>query len=556
MIARHTLVGLLAVAGCQPSNTSETKALDNFAGGNAVHQCSGGYTSNASYMAHVKGGSASARAAVEESLSALPPNVKDLVFAKNEVSVELTPDVTELCLGSQIAAAYRNKESQPFLSCHQPRNGRYVIYASDKPKDIKRGLVRAMAYYITDVGLRLEERDGKVILEAVEERDVLIQKDMLALAFLSDVAASSKYSLQTFAGMVDRRVLAAESDGARAKAWFALNGLQAVARKQFSDFVYAEAMDSFHCSNSTRSTLLTDFPNTAAMLGLRQSRMNLSEGDADEGMSLWGARSRRRARFSTPFQATASTQQSSAKPAASATPIYQMTSGEARYFNPNSYQSYSDAELKSLASSYGQQSAAEFATVSGAIKFDPASGTYSNYPDGARFVRSQDGTFAHHDASGAATGYIVRFDPKADKWVTVAGQKPVKGQQTQTKPAQQGASDSPSAFQQQRVAEQVDALSDAQLLKSLTESSNLPLRAKASYQMTDLQQIGQPAEPKLERSPTSFGGPPTSTVVAEIPQLSTTPAETVSLEPSNMTLGRQVPAGGLQPAGSPNLIVE
>src|SRR5690606_24890130 len=76
-------------------------------------------------------------------------------------------------------------------------------------------------------------------------------------AFLADVAASKKYALKHFKGMLHPFVL---EDGLteeeRSRRLDALApGVDQAARKLFYDYVFAETFDSFFCSAKTRASL-------------------------------------------------------------------------------------------------------------------------------------------------------------------------------------------------------------------------------------------------------------------------------------------------------------
>jgi hypothetical protein len=416
-----------SILACKQKNDSSVQSLDNFAGGSAVHQCSGTFTNNAPYMKYVLGGSSSSRSAVEQALSALPAEVKDKVFFGGaKVSISLTSDVTAACLGSRVAEAYGNQPNKPFLSCHKPIEGNFIIFSSDAPAQIKQGLVRAIAYYLTEVDTRLAQSGGRTLLKPVDSPELSFEKDVLALSFLSDVAHNKNFSSKVFEGMLLPSVLRATNDAQRSKAWFSLAGPDAIARQLFSSYVFAEAMDSFYCSDSSRQAVVSNFPKTATILGLN---------DKPEGASLTTARIRpiravSRYFFPNIFQGSRSSNNQvnqqvrvggTNKPQASTVnrkSVYSLPTS-ATYYDQNQFVPQNVAQL---AKDYGRADASGkfdpniVASDIGLIKYDPTSSSYSGYSGGGSYIKLNDGSMAWKNADGSLSGRVAKLNAASGQW--------------------------------------------------------------------------------------------------------------------------------------------
>lgn len=270
MRLKLTLVALAALGtffACKPQGDSETKALDNFAGGTDVHKCGGKYKSRLPNGALNDPGDL--RDEVEAALSSVPEGIQDLYFKTMRGRISVTKDAGAICSG----VANAGKTVAAVTSCWKAVGGAPVIFINATAQDVRHSLVRGFGYYVSE--------------EWFHGKDLYPDKRRIGQALLSDVASSTKYDLYEFRKMLDALVLEKGiNDAERNKR---LDGLpppvHSVARDVFYDYAFAETFDSYYCNSGTRYTLAKGkvFQRTGAVFKELKDDLEALNADSVQG---------------------------------------------------------------------------------------------------------------------------------------------------------------------------------------------------------------------------------------------------------------------------------
>ncbi|MEZ4742029.1 MAG: hypothetical protein R3B45_06240 [Bdellovibrionota bacterium] len=192
----------------------------------------------------------------------VPQSVLAVFFAldgKVEANTETSAICQNLIQNNAEHDASQYKEGDQLVSCwKRDENGAPTIYIDptitvsnnqESALGIHHGLLRSFGYVASELFLSLDitvdENDPKIWhakeIAQPKEADRLMLEN-LSKAFVEDVKASNgKYNLDNYQHLING------SDEDKIK---------------FSYFVFAEAFDSYHCSEQTHNLIATDFPET------------------------------------------------------------------------------------------------------------------------------------------------------------------------------------------------------------------------------------------------------------------------------------------------------
>jgi hypothetical protein len=402
--AWSALCFLVLLISCNVKKANSTgRSLDQFAGGGASHVCSGSDNqyNDGIVASYTTGGSQASRDAVKSTLGALPGVLKEKVFMQKRTQIVISDDVTTACLGSTFAKAYAGQTVKPFISCHKVENGTVSIYIDNNRAKIKSSLIRAIGYYLAEIEANISA--GPVQLKAVFVKSptldaVGVEMADLGITFLNDVAANPSFKLSTFSGMLPETVLSVQSASARINVWTGLAGPDSGKRQVFSSYVFAEAIDSYYCSNSSRAALVKSFPQTASRLGLLKASggFNLSFGAALQQFFVpkVASKTRRTQQTVTPADQRAAVLQQ---------PPVQT------YYDPTTFKPMSNPTDAQAGSSV------VYNPPKGDL--DTPTGSYQNYSGGGSYVNIATGgasnaTYEWRDKEGKSTGNYATLDGK------------------------------------------------------------------------------------------------------------------------------------------------
>ncbi len=253
------LIGLTALSCKQKKHDeSDAKTLDNFAKGEhealTINNCgiefSGDYSSLPKPVQDI---ASKVLAKDNESknvalgvLTSVPGLLLDIFF-KSGGEVIIGDEALSVCKDTPFSAGERELASSSGVipSCwHQDKPGiAPKIYISNDPKLIHHSLVRLFAYMYTEFFVaRISDQSSPSTFQTPEWKEKLesflaVRSD-LAEAFLRDLK-QGKYS--TFDS---------------------LNKFRQKDANRFGNYVFAEALDSYYCSDETRATFQSQFPQT------------------------------------------------------------------------------------------------------------------------------------------------------------------------------------------------------------------------------------------------------------------------------------------------------
>jgi hypothetical protein len=282
-LAVAAFAGLVALSGCKlgGGDSSDVKTLDNFARKSAApvtnHLCSGG---NEVISGLKESGdaisidptlSASMRSdlshAMDTALSAVPTNLQllfvglggKIVVGKNtdancrgritsdaartfasegQTAIKSCWDVDEGLLAKRLELVQNYQgdgtEQDP-AAASEASKAPITIYVNADAKDVRHATVRIFSYILSQVLVTIADSgNGSITLGASNDAFTSAKVD-LANALLADVKRNSKYDLSLF-----RRIAQPDS-------------------REFQDYVFAEAFDSWYCNAETRSLMASDF---------------------------------------------------------------------------------------------------------------------------------------------------------------------------------------------------------------------------------------------------------------------------------------------------------
>jgi hypothetical protein len=253
------LAGVIIV-GCKSKkpNQSEGKTLTNFAKGEddalIVNHCGIDFDGNASnlpdpvqkVLSQVKAEDDASKRAVLGVLTSVPGLLLDIFFqAGGEVIA--SSEATDVCRATPFSAAEKEMAgpSGVVASCwrqHSPGEAP-KIYLKNDPELIHHSLVRLFGYMYTEFFVaRINDPSAPATFQSPEWKDAtqafLQVRSDIASAFLTDVRA------------------------AKLPTYDSLNKFSNDDRQRFENYVFAEALDSYYCSDETRADFKKDFAAT------------------------------------------------------------------------------------------------------------------------------------------------------------------------------------------------------------------------------------------------------------------------------------------------------
>ncbi len=251
------LVAFLAVS-CRPTNKggseSSTKSLDNVgkaASEQTVNSCGIKYTGSQTISATVKElvprieAAPRYKNAVIGALTAVPTNLL-LPFVAAGGKIVVSDDAAAKCQGTPFSAGERELVGTPAKvpACWKIEPGQgAVIYLSPSVKLIRHNTVRMFGYFyteffvakISDPAAPAPFTDKKWQAAATA---FIAERDALAANFLVDLLPSNRPLHDS------------------------LEKIQTTDAKSFGNYIFAEALDSYYCSLSARSTFGREFKLT------------------------------------------------------------------------------------------------------------------------------------------------------------------------------------------------------------------------------------------------------------------------------------------------------
>jgi hypothetical protein len=278
---------------------SQTKALDNLAGGDVSYDCFGEHPEPTIDVLQSKEESFRSEA-VARALTAIPPNIFKAVFQDQKTKVvfsEKDLSSAEICPG---AATY-SKEA--LAGCFKPnkKGDAPIIYikVSSDPKEtmvnIQHTLVRSVAAVLSYTILDAPPANGS------DSESYADARAELAASFLSDLDTQNKLDEADITKVFPKASVAKGADQtARSKSIIAAKSEEAVDNATHTVFI--DAMHSYLCNASqSRVVFKKSFPNTwesfnvafVPDLGVGSDDTTASaeeskSGAAKEGFSMWG----------------------------------------------------------------------------------------------------------------------------------------------------------------------------------------------------------------------------------------------------------------------------
>lgn len=279
------LVLTLSLVSCK-SPHSKQASLDNFAAGAAykTNLCSGSRAEQEALKDATpipmivdvadKTQNILLRTEAVVALSAVPPKLVDR-FIKMNGTITITPFANQTC--RMLMAANRDQlrfaaEGQDsILACttmssRPSTNGMQSLdmFVDADADAIRHALVRQFGFFYAQMLSRMlatgkpNEHTPTYLLQAAPNMAFEQQSDLLASAFLRDIAASQLFDVANLKAYIGTdQDIAALKQNLSAKAADAFNGvtfdtadadLRAIRKRQFKDYVYAEAFDSYYCN--------------------------------------------------------------------------------------------------------------------------------------------------------------------------------------------------------------------------------------------------------------------------------------------------------------------
>lgn len=261
----------VAFVACKRDDGGELKSLDQLAGSGALHACKGPHHDHADFIRQYVGGinNDAQQDAVDDALSALPLEVKERFFeGKGATKIELTSNVDDFCPAT---GSLGN-----LASCWRLHEGVVTVYVNDQPNMIRGTLVRAIAYYLTEVDDMLDGGLVEDTMVIAPWKGGLERRAKMGLAFLEDLAKRGERAAEPFYRVLPYEVLRAKSKQAREKAYIALQDGPLIKRYRFESAVYADAFDSHYCSAESRAIMKREFPSVASVLLGRERAAGLA----------------------------------------------------------------------------------------------------------------------------------------------------------------------------------------------------------------------------------------------------------------------------------------
>jgi len=302
------------VGGCKRTTApsqSETKSLDNFAGGEFVVNSCMGREAVVAPQSSLHADPASIKT-LNEVLGAVPTELQTAFFDGLRGEIRVVADHRAACRTKSTGSSAARED---LVSCWQPsEDGKSVTIFIRKgesndetSRNIRHATVRAFGYVLSQIIVKIRQTaQGSELGENAAFDEV---KSEIAQSFILDVAGSKDFKLENLTAMLDQSVVAEGlSEGERTAAWKAM---PAGSRKtEFMDAVFAEAFDSWQCSSSTRGKMAASFSRTAAAFAPVMDELRLALGpnppaassdgdganvpamgaasDSKSGLGLWG----------------------------------------------------------------------------------------------------------------------------------------------------------------------------------------------------------------------------------------------------------------------------
>jgi len=254
-------LALLAGLGCKPTSQSSLQTLDNFAAQKRLKDNSCAGRPNDQYlpsveaiMSRVSGSTdIEVMGAVRSAVAAVPETLRSLFLALDG-TIKLDSNPRRFCGDAKGG----NSAGQETYSCFAFREltagGGVAIVAKNHPDAINHSLVRQFGYFYAQyLSKHSYEYDasGRVTKAARSDNPGLrARKTAVANAFLSDVDLSPYFDLQTMetflhpgaVELIRKSMKQGDAD------YLSLVKSDQVTKESFTDFIFAEAFDSFFCN--------------------------------------------------------------------------------------------------------------------------------------------------------------------------------------------------------------------------------------------------------------------------------------------------------------------